>query len=553
MPILRITRHGSFFAFLSSFLFLLFLSSSVPAATQEVEAIRQAIREKGARWLADETSITKLPGERRLKRVGLIRPVGVSGGSVLESTLPVAPPGSTYVNYNDYGFVTPIRDQGDCGSCWAFSTTAALESQVLIASSGAGASSLDLSEETLISCCGAQACGDCNGGYIYAASNFIESTGLPQNSCFPYPLTNYDNYYSTHGQTMPPVPACSASACPSWKSYTDAIKGWNWVAVDFWTVPDTAPIPPTVANLKNALYNFGPLVVAMNVYSDFYSYSQGVYSYVGPRFPDGQPNTFQGAHAIELIGYDDDNQCFIAKNSWGTGWGEGGFFRIDYNEVYNQASPSDQNNGAYQYLFGAETIAYDGYKPVQTACSYTISPQSITVTYAGGNANATVSSQSGCSWTAVSNVDWISAASGANRTANGTVTYNVKQNTTTASRSGTLTIAGETLSVTQTGEPVPRVLTALSNACSSAISPQSITVSYAGGYAKECVSSPSGCSWTAESDVSWIEVISGASGTGKGTVEYYVFPNHNYAAGRTGRLTIGGEVLTVTQPGMGWR
>ena len=63
----------------------------------------------------------------------------------------------------------------------------------------------------------------------------------------------------------------------------------------------------------------------MRVYRDFFSYRSGIYSYVkGP---------YKGDHAILLVGYNDAGQYFIVKNSWGTGWGEAGYFRIAYSDV----------------------------------------------------------------------------------------------------------------------------------------------------------------------------------------------------------------------------
>ena len=281
MSTTRVSSGRNFLALLSSFLFMFIFSSSVLAATAEIEAIKQEIRNKGARWQAEETSITKLPVERRLKRVGLIRPLSLPGGAVLEAAKPVAagttPANLNYTCHNNYNYVTPIRDQGDCGSCWAFAATAALESQELLGTVGTSCgtpSGLNLSEETLLSCCGANLCGNCNGGYIDSASNFIQSTGLPSDSCFLYP--NYTPQY----QTPPP---CSQAGCPSWQSDTSAIKGWQWVATT----------SPTVNGLKNALITYGPLVTTMNVYNDFYSYSTGVYSYVG-----GRGDTYQGGRAV---------------------------------------------------------------------------------------------------------------------------------------------------------------------------------------------------------------------------------------------------------------
>jgi hypothetical protein len=174
----------------------------------------------------------------------------------------------------------------------------------------------------------------------------------------------------------------------------------------------------------------------MNVYADFFTYAGGVYSYA--------TGAYQGGHAVSIIGYDDSSQCFIVKNSWGTDWGEKGFFRIAYSEV--------SDNRYVQ--FGYYTIAYDGNTPVQTTCSYSISPKSITVTYPGGNAVVSVTSQPGCSWTAVSNTKWINIVSGASGTDDGTLTYQVSPNNTYKNRTGKMTIAGKTLTVKQKAKPL---------------------------------------------------------------------------------------------------
>jgi hypothetical protein len=190
--------------------------------------------------------------------------------------------------------------------------------------------------------------------------------------------------------------------------------------------------------LKNALYTYGPLVTTMGVYSDFYYYKNGVYSYTS--------GTFQGGHAILIVGYDDAAQCFIVKNSWGTGWGEAGFFRIAYSELNNVVS------------FGHYSIAYEGSNPVDPVdppapapCTYSISPSGQTFKAAGGSGSITVSTQNACAWNVVSNATWITVNSGASRVNSDAVSYTVDPSASKATRTGTITIGGQAFTVTQQG------------------------------------------------------------------------------------------------------
>ncbi len=210
---------------------------------------------------------------------------------------------------NNGNYVTPVRNQGNCGSCWVFSSVGVMESKVLIDNQMSGLVK-NLSEQALLSFANPEVDNCENGGYLEDAANFLQSTGVPVEGCDEY--TASDNG----------VP------CSDWEANTYKITGWNYVSAN--TVP-------TTELLKNAIYNQGPIVVGMAIYVDFYYYySSGVYSYAGPTFFYGNKtitNHFLGNHAIELIGWDDAHQCFIVKNSWGASWGENGFFRIAYTEL----------------------------------------------------------------------------------------------------------------------------------------------------------------------------------------------------------------------------
>ncbi|HTZ40928.1 MAG TPA: C1 family peptidase [Syntrophales bacterium] len=172
---------------------LVFATSSASLSlADEISQVRAAIAAKQARWQAGETSMTRLSPEQRQARLGLIEPTGLTGlnaGSEVVTAGPYAatvPSGFDWHNVGEQSFVTPVRNQGGCGSCWAFATTAALESSALRSSNTPGVN-LNLSEQVLVSCgsSGAIDAGSCSGGYIGYASDYIRNTGLPLETCYP--------------------------------------------------------------------------------------------------------------------------------------------------------------------------------------------------------------------------------------------------------------------------------------------------------------------------------------------------------------------------------
>lgn len=405
-------RQGFGHLFLLTALYsVLFLCQSAFAAQNEVDLVNRQIWNQGAQWSAAETSISQLPPDQRQRRLGLTKQLSVSAqDSTPLAALPdplTAPTGS--LNWVNYNYVTPVKDQGNCGSCWAFATTAALESQVAIATG----SLLDLAEQIIVSCSGAGNCEE--GGYLDAASNYILNVGVPLEACFPYTGTTN---------------TCSNATCPLWQSDTYSITGWHPVSNG----------SPNLTNIKNSLYTYGPLIVSLDIYEDLYHYSTGVYSHVY--------GTYQGGHAVLLVGYDDSLQCFIAKNSWGTDWGEAGFFKIAYSQISGVVN------------FAQETIAYEGYQHSQTPCKYSLSAEAGAIGPAGGTLSVDVTANSGCSWTVASNAPWITVTSGASWNGSGLVSLSIpayKDST----RYGTVTIAGTTYTVTQGTMPFSPSIAAL--------------------------------------------------------------------------------------------
>jgi cathepsin L len=176
------------------------------------------------------------------------------------------------------GKVTPVRDQ-QCGSCWAYAVVAALESSYLIRNN----KTVDGSEQYLVSNSGA---GDCSGGQRDLANAFLVSEGDATNADLPDSGT-------------------AGTPNPNLETPYDAI------ASGF--VDPNAEVP-SVAKIKEALCEYGPLSIGMIATQTFQDHDSGVFN--EPGFTGGTP------HAITLIGWNDSKNAWLIKNSWGTDWGE---------------------------------------------------------------------------------------------------------------------------------------------------------------------------------------------------------------------------------------
>jgi len=205
---------------------------------------------------------------------------------------------ATYNNITG-DWTTPIRNQYQeiCGSCWAFGSLAALESAIKIWNNDPEMD-VDLSEQYMLSC----SPGSCEGWYWFNTLDWIQKNGAIPESCFPYEADD----------TIP----CDAK-CPEWRDWLIGIDGYHRVNSD-------------VLSIQNALIKYGPLATTMDVYEDFYpNYTGGVYRHTYGDFIWG--------HCVTIVGYDntwggEDEGYWICKNSWGTEWGEDGWFRIAYGE-----------------------------------------------------------------------------------------------------------------------------------------------------------------------------------------------------------------------------
>jgi cathepsin L len=186
------------------------------------------------------------------------------------------------VDWTTQGAVTPVKDQGQCGSCWAFSTTGGMEGAWQIASG----SLTSMSEQQLVDCSTQNA--GCNGGSMELAFNFAGTVNVATESSYPY--TARDG-------------SCKSSG------YTTAIPRGG--------VTGYKSVGQSTNSLKSALQT-GPVSVAIEAdQMSFQMYSGGVLS-------SGCGTNLD--HGVLAVGY--DSNSFKVKNSWGASWGSNGYVQI---------------------------------------------------------------------------------------------------------------------------------------------------------------------------------------------------------------------------------
>jgi len=223
-----------------------------------------------------------------------------------------------------------------------------------------------------------------------------------------------------------------------------------------------------------------------------------------------------------------DSWITITTGSSGTGNGT-----VTYSVAANTSIT--QRTGTITIAGQTHTVAQSG----NTTCTFTISPLNQSFTSSAGTGTVTITTTSGCNWAATSNDLWITVTTGNTGSGNGTVSYSISANTGTAQRVGTITIAGQIHTVTQSGV----------TPCSYTISPTSLSYASSGGAGVVNVTSANTCNWTATSNNSWITITSGSTGSGNGSVNYTVAANTSTTQ-LTGTITVAGQTHTVTQSGI---
>jgi C1A family cysteine protease len=267
-----------------------------PDIAARIEALKQQVQAEGGTYEVGYSTAMDIPLEHL---TGLKVPRGwnkseapsvpMLGASV--QTLP-----SSY-DWRALNGVTPIKNQGNCGSCWAFSTVGPMESQILLQNGLQNGNPVVLSEQYLVSC---NLDGwNCNGGW-FAHDYHMDESGQDNNAPGAV-LASADPYTGTN------------SSCMATYNHPYRLSSWAYVGSE--------EAVPTIDAIKQAIYTYGPLSAGVYAGPKFQAYSSGV-------FNTNESGTIN--HAIVLVGWNDNPGYWILRNSWGTSWGQAGYMYIGY-------------------------------------------------------------------------------------------------------------------------------------------------------------------------------------------------------------------------------
>jgi len=217
-------------------------------------------------------------------------PERIPGVGVLEKKVNAVP---ASFDWRMKGAVTPVKDQGQCGSCWAFSATENIESMWILKGKATN-STLSLSPQQIVDC--DEYDGGCEGGEPYTAYDYVISAGGME------PIQDYP-YTAQDGN-------CNFQA----KDVVTKISNWQYATE--WYSETT---------LQNNLVGWGPLSICVDAAS-WQDYQSGVMSWEECAWV----NLLD--HCVQLVGYntnDPDNNYWIVRNSWGLDWGINGYIWLE--------------------------------------------------------------------------------------------------------------------------------------------------------------------------------------------------------------------------------
>jgi len=281
-----------------------------PKKAFDIQKLQAAISEADAGWVAEETPFAKMSSDEQALLLGytpgpddpsLEEDEGIAKANFEAFLAALAAPSAAVGYASSYdlrnvggkNFITDIRDQAACGSCVAFGVAATAEGTLRRQENDPNLD-VDYSEAHLFYCYARDEGRRCNNGWWPSnALNAFRDKGVVDEACFPY----------TAGDQV-------CNLCSDWQNRLTKITGWHRIT--------------STAQMKEWISTKGPLVACYTVYDDFFAYTGGIYRHVS--------GGVAGGHCVSCVGYNDAQQYWICKNSWGPTFGESGYFRIAYGQ-----------------------------------------------------------------------------------------------------------------------------------------------------------------------------------------------------------------------------
>lgn len=271
-----------------------------PVRALDLDELGSALADAGQPWESSYTSMTELTEQQRRLRLGVpARPElpahdESAAAAARDGSAGAAPAAFDLRAVGGVNYDTPVKDQGGCGACVAFGSAAVMET--VFRFTRRTLTPIDLSEAQLFYCYARAEGRNCgNGWWPDRALTAARDSGVTFEDYYPYTAGDQN---------------CS-NLNADWPNKMAKVSSFKVISGN-------------AGAMKEAISTYGSVAACFNVYQDFFSYRSGVYKHV--------TGDLAGGHCVVLIGYDDAQSCWIARNSWATTWGDSGYFRIGYGE-----------------------------------------------------------------------------------------------------------------------------------------------------------------------------------------------------------------------------
>lgn len=319
-----------------------------------LQEIRAKIERNGYQFTVDHNWVFDMPRQEKQRFFSRSAPLLPAEAGPHEGAGPLLdhlgerqlPSAFDWRSYDGRAYIGPVRDQGSCGSCYAFGACAAAEGTYNWATGRYNANCVDFSESYIMWCLarlpayGVHFYGCDGADYTYSELIALTKEGIITDANFPY--TPYD-----------------PGSCTHWGDPAVVFDAWHRIGCN------------DIEAIKTAISTYGVVEASVYVGSAFQAYSRGIYQDTNTSCTANPCYYTPTNHAIALVGWNDNggDGYWILRNSWGTSWGENGYMRIKYTSAFVACETAYLVYGSVGSIL---YVDYDGTCGSYTPCYATI-------------------------------------------------------------------------------------------------------------------------------------------------------------------------------------